>query len=179
MGERETQQRSPSGEESGSPPRAKPLFFTVKNIAVLLAAVGVSTAFAVFAVGNYMAPSIEERRASRQAQAETVGAEDDLESLQFFKIDPIIVNPANSNGERYLKAVVALETYEPKVSAELELRLPQIKNQINSILSSKTISQMQTNEDRERLRREIQNRVNGLLVRGRVSNVYFEEFVYQ
>jgi flagellar FliL protein len=99
--------------------------------------------------------------------------------LQFFKIDPIIVNPANSNGERYLKAVVALETYEPKVSAELELRLPQIKNQINSILSSKTISQMQTNEDRERLRREIQNRVNGLLVRGRVSNVYFEEFVYQ
>ncbi len=57
--------------------------------------------------------------------------------------------------------------------------MPQIKNQVNNILSSKAIEQVQTNEDRERLRHEIQTRVNGLLTTGQVSNVYFEEFVYQ
>ncbi|MBI4831962.1 MAG: flagellar basal body-associated FliL family protein, partial [Candidatus Lindowbacteria bacterium] len=97
----------------------------------------------------------------------------------FYRIDPIIVNPAGSNGERYLKAKVALETHDADVQAEIEKRLPQIKNQINNVLSSKTISQIQTNEDRERLRREIQNRVNNLLEGGQVYNVYFEEFVYQ
>ena len=65
------------------------------------------------------------------------------------------------------------------VRDELEKRLPQIKNQINNVLSSKTIDQVRTNEDKERLRREILNRVNGMLITGRISNVYFEEFVYQ
>jgi flagellar basal body-associated protein FliL len=38
---------------------------------------------------------------------------------------------------------------------------------------------VQTSEDKEKLRREIMDRVNGLLVTGRISNVYLEEFVYQ
>jgi flagellar FliL protein len=68
---------------------------------------------------------------------------------------------------------------DAEVQRELGKRLPQIKNQINNILSSKTIAQIQTPNGREQLRREILERVNGMLINGRVSNVYFEEFVYQ
>jgi flagellar basal body-associated protein FliL len=157
----------------------RPSLLTMKNIFILLAGVVISSGLALFTVGNYIAPKIENRRAERESLTFSKGRTSELESLLFYKIDPIIVNPAQSNGERYLKATVSLEAYDPAIIAEVEKRLPQIKNQINIILSSKTIEQVQTNEDKERLRREIQSRINGLLTTGNISNVYFEEFVYQ
>lgn len=177
MGERESPAHVGAREEQAAALSPKAPAFSVKNIAVLLVGVAVSTFFAIFTVGSYLAPAIEEKREERSQVASEV--ESELESLNFFTVDPLIVNPAQSNGERYLKATVSLETHDPDLLEEMKKRLPQIKNQINAVLSSKTIEQIGTNEDRERLRREIQNRVNGLLLTGRVSNVYFEEFVCQ
>jgi flagellar basal body-associated protein FliL len=157
----------------------RPSLLTLKNIFILLAGVVISSALALFTVGNYIAPKIESRKAEHESLTFSKGSDSELEDLVFYKIDPVIVNPAGSNGERYLKAAVSLEAYDPAIIAEVEKRLPQIKNQINIILSSKTIEQVQTNEDKERLRREIQSRINGLLTTGNISNVYFEEFVYQ
>ena len=180
MGQRESPERSRMKDEPAAPPSSpKPGVFTLKNIALVIGGVAVSSFFAIFAVGNFIAPAIEGHRAGQQSQAAIDKPDSNLENLVFFSIDPLIVNPANSNGERYLKAAISLEMHDADLLNELNKRLPQIKNQINNILSSKTIDQIQTNEDRERLRREIQNRVNGLLVGGYVSNVYFEEFVYQ
>ena len=181
MGQRESPERSRIKDEPAAPPsRPTPGVFTLKNITLVIGGVVISSLFAVFAVGNFIAPAIEGRRASQPPQQARVHKSDSkLEDLVFFSIDPLIVNPANSNGERYLKASISLEMHDPDLLSELDKRLPQIKNQINNILSSKTIDQIQTSEDRERLRREIQNKVNGLLVGGYVSNVYFEEFVYQ
>jgi flagellar FliL protein len=180
MGQRESPERSSMKDEPAAPPSSpKPAVFTLKNIALVIGGVVVSSLFAIFAVGNFIAPAIEGHRASQPSQAGFDKSDSNLENLVFFSIDPLIVNPANSNGERYLKAAISLEMHDPDLLNELNKRLPQIKNQINNILSSKTIGQIQTNEDRERLRREIQNRVNGLLVGGYISNVYFEEFVYQ
>ncbi|RJP14981.1 MAG: flagellar basal body protein FliL [Candidatus Abyssobacteria bacterium SURF_5] len=158
---------------------ARQATFSAKNILILILAVAVSSVIALFTVGNYIAPSIESRRTEQESFALSDGRKSDLENLIFYGIDPIIVNPAESNGERYLKATVSLEADDPEIVAEIDKRLPQIKNQINTILSSKTIEQVQTNEDKERLRREIQSRINGLLATGNINNVYFEEFVYQ
>jgi len=180
MGERGSPERPRMrGEPEAVPSSPKPAVFTIKNIALVIGGVAISSLFAVFAVGSFVAPAIEQRRVSQQSQKDAGGTDTKLENLVFFGIDPLIVNPAGSNGERYLKAAITLEMHDPNLVTELEKRLPQIKNQVNNVLSSKTIDQIQTNEDRERLRREIQNRVNALLVGGHVSNVYFEEFVYQ
>jgi flagellar FliL protein len=162
-----------------SGPEGKQSLFTLKNIIILALGVAMSSLFALFTVGNYIAPKIEQGKAERESLALSESENVELENLTFFSMEPIIVNPAGSNGERYLKATVSLEAYNPDLTIEIEKRLPQIKNQINIILSSRTIEQVQTNEDKERLRREIQSRVNGLLTTGTVSNVYFEEFVYQ
>jgi flagellar FliL protein len=177
MGERESVERPGAKENVALAAQPKQSVFSLKNIAILIIGVTASSLFAVFTVGGYLAPTLEQRRSEQSRASSSVASE--LESLSFVSIEPLIVNPANSNGERYLKATVSLETHDPKVVEELNKRLPQIKNQINTVLSSKTIEQLQTNEDRERLRREIQNRVNGLLLTGSISNVYFEEFVCQ
>lgn len=153
--------------------------FTFKNLVTLLLGIVVSSLLAIFTVGNYIAPAIERKKVEQDSVSFATGQNADLEKLTFYQIGPVIVNPAESNGERYLKATMSLEAYDSEIVPEIEKRLPQIKNQINIILSSKTIDQIKTNEDRERLRREIQARVNGLLTTGNISNVYFEEFVYQ
>ena len=181
MGEREARNGSAdAGEEVVQPRARKPGIFSPRNIIIVVVGVGLSSVLAVLTVGNYIAPSIEQRVAEQeQAEVAESGESTYLEKLAFFKLEPLIVNPAGSDGERYLKAAITLEMYEEEIRLELEKRLPQIKNQINNILSSKSIEQVQTNEDKEKLRREILNHVNGMLVTGRISNVYFEEFVYQ
>ncbi|MBI5119270.1 flagellar basal body-associated FliL family protein [Candidatus Poribacteria bacterium] len=180
MGEREAPERSRASEEAEIG-RIKPKasIFTLKNIAILISGVVLSSLLAIFAVGNYIAPALEQRNTDRRTVSSSGSGGEELDNLTFYRIEPMVVNPAGSNGERYLKAKIALEMHDPELQTEIDKRLPQIKNQINNVLSSKTILQIQTNEDRERLRREIQNRVNGLLVGGQVYNVYFEEFVYQ
>ncbi|GAB4333709.1 MAG: hypothetical protein Kow0099_05590 [Candidatus Abyssubacteria bacterium] len=178
MGEREPLDRTDAKEDVLQVVRMhKATAFNLKNIIILVIGVTASSLFAIFTVGGYLAPTLEQRKVEQSRLSSNIDSQ--LESLAFFSIEPLIVNPAMSNGERFLKATVSLETHDPKVLEELNKRLPQIKNQINSVLSSKTIDQMQTNEDRERLRREIQNRVNALLLTGNISNVYFEEFVCQ
>jgi flagellar FliL protein len=180
VGVRETSERAPIREDAGAElARPRQTLLSIKNIAVLVAGVVLSSLLAIFTVGNYIGPAIEQRKTSIQAEVSTNNRDLDLEKLHFYSVGPVIVNPADSNGERYLKATISLETHDAELLKEIEKRLPQIKNQINNILSSKTIAQMQKNDDRERLRREIQNRVNGLLLGGHVANVYFEEFVYQ
>jgi flagellar FliL protein len=180
MGERMTSERTPNETDlEARIVRARPGLFSIRNIVILVAGVLLSSLLAVLVVDLIIAPSIEHRRVSMQASSSARENGTRLDSLQFFQIEPLIVNPANSNGERYLKASVTLEMLDAEVQRELGKRLPQIKNQINNILSSKTIAQIQTPNDREQLRREILERVNGMLINGRVSNVYFEEFVYQ
>ncbi len=180
MGERESTERSePKKEPAVLPLRPKASAFNLKNIVIFAVGAVISSALAIFIVGSYIAPAIEARKVDLQAEASQKGPNSELEKLAFSKIGPLVVNPARSNGERYLKATISLETHDPELIREIDKRMPQIKNQINNILSSKAIEQVQTNEDRERLRHEIQTRVNALLTTGQVSNVYFEEFVYQ
>ncbi len=182
MGEREAPRGSPDeGGIEARIVRAKPGIFSLRNIIILTAGVVLSSLLAIFVVEGILAPSLERRRLNQQLPAAPAEkrTEAGLEELVFFQIEPLIVNPAGSNGERYLKASVTLEMDDVGVRQEIDKRLPQIKNQINNVLSSKTIEQIQTNEDRKNLQREILEKVNGMLIKGRVSNVYFEEFVYQ
>lgn len=180
MGERDPSAGVRTAEGAAwEPKKSSSGVFGVRNIIILVAGIVISGGLAILTVGGYIAPKIEEDKLNQRVEKSKWTESTYLENLSFFKIDPMIVNPAGSNGERYLKATISLEMTSPEVQAEVEKRVPQIKNQINNVLSSKSISQVQTNEDREKLRREIMDRVNGMLVTGRISNVYLEEFVYQ
>lgn len=180
MGEREPPERSPREREPEARIiRAKPRIFSLKNIVILVAGIVLSSLLAIFVIDSYIAPSVEKRRLRQKASVSSKETTTELDKIVFVKIDPLIVNPAGSDGGRYLRASVTLEMFDVEVQEEIDKRLPQIKNQINNTLSSKSITEIQTNEDREILRREILDRLNGIIMSGRITNVYFEEFVYQ
>jgi len=97
----------------------------------------------------------------------------------LWSLDPFIVNLIDNNGERYLKVVMQFEVGDPSIIQELDLVKPRIRDGILDLLSSKAMTDLSDATGKQRLREEIILRVNNAISRGRISKVYFTEFVIQ
>lgn len=98
---------------------------------------------------------------------------------QIIPMETIIVNLAGSRGNRILKVNIELEVEGDRIAEEIDRRKPQIRDYILVTLSSKTFAQVSTSQGKEDLREEIRDQLNRFLVRGRVRNILFTEFIYQ
>ncbi len=96
-----------------------------------------------------------------------------------FDVGTFIVNLQDKDADRYLKITIVLDVQDEKIKAELEKRLPQVKDAITTLLFTKSSSQLRTAEGIEELKEEILKRVNAILPIGGVKNVYFTDFVIQ
>ena len=94
-------------------------------------------------------------------------------------MDPFIVNLADAEGQRYLKAVMQFEVDNPAAESEIQEKLPQIRDEILMILSNKTFDDVSTTAGKRMVKREIASAVNKYLTGGQVTQVYFTEFVVQ
>ncbi len=96
-----------------------------------------------------------------------------------FDVGTFIVNLQDRDADRYLKITIVLDVQDDKIKAELEKRLPQVKDAITTLLFTKTSNDLRTPEGIEELKEEILKRVNAILPIGGVKNVYFTDFVIQ
>lgn len=156
----------------------------------------VSVAALVFGVGGaYMAvkflggaskgtESPEEHKAVAEVKAEPKSEADGKHGQAtspgaIFDLDPFIVNLADTPEVRYLKLTLKLEVDSEAVAAELSARIPQIRDAILVLLSSKDVNAVRTTQGKFQLRDEITQRINGLLRKPGVRSAYFTEFVVQ
>jgi flagellar FliL protein len=98
---------------------------------------------------------------------------------QIFDLDTFVVNLGDQGGKRYLKTKIALEYGSDAVGKEMITRLPQLRDMILLLLSSKNLDQIQDIDGKIALRNELLSRINQVLQQGRVKNLYFTEFVIQ
>jgi flagellar FliL protein len=116
---------------------------------------------------------------SEKAKPEEIGA--------VVSVDTFIVNLADPGGNRYLRVTMDLELVGKPADKsagktagdELAKRMPQIRDAILMILSTKRYSDISTTEGKTALREEILNAVNSLLASSQISRIYFKEFVIQ
>lgn len=94
-------------------------------------------------------------------------------------LDPFIVNLSGEAGKRYIKVTMQLELSSKEGIEEVQQRMPQIKDSVITVLSSKTTEDLLTVDGKFQLKEQILTRVNILLQTGVVKNVYFVEFVIQ
>lgn len=99
--------------------------------------------------------------------------------LSVWPMDAFVVNIAETNGERYLKIVIQLEVSDPGVGPELEQLKPRIRDSILDLLTPKTYKDLMDMSGKQRLREDIAGRINNILQRGKVTKVYFTDFVIQ
>ena len=98
----------------------------------------------------------------------------------FDQLDVIVVNPAGTDGLRFLSTQVFLGLSDPKVEEFITTHnfVPRINDTLVAILSSKTISDVDPSRHKQ-LKEEIKRRLNKFLGENAVLEVYFNSFVLQ
>ena len=95
-------------------------------------------------------------------------------------LDSVVVNVAQTEGRRYLKATVHLEVpEEEKIVKEVESRKPQLLDLIVATLTKKSLTDVTAPEALDKLRGEVLERMIQVLGAERVRRVYITEFVVQ
>lgn len=98
---------------------------------------------------------------------------------RLFALEPLVVNVTGDGYNRFLKLRVEFETDDVKLKEEIEARLPQVRDAMIVLLSSKQLSDITDFEGKALLKEDILERVNDLLETGEVKSVLFTEFVVQ
>jgi flagellar FliL protein len=97
----------------------------------------------------------------------------------IFSLDTFIVNLADKGGTRYLRVTMDLELDNSELEDELNKRLPQVRDSLLMILPTKRFEDISTVQGKTALRDEIVETLNGYLAQGKITNIYFKEFVVQ
>jgi flagellar basal body-associated protein FliL len=97
-----------------------------------------------------------------------------------FYMEPMFISLTDPGAERFLKVTLQLELDENlETRVELHQRRPQIDYTINQVLSGKRLAQVKGEKNVEGLRRLIRDRINMMLRKGRVVDVWPEEWIVQ
>lgn len=97
----------------------------------------------------------------------------------IFPMEPFIVNIYDGQELRYLKVKVEMEMANPAVKPELEGRLAPIRDAILVVLTTKTLQDIQDVQGKNQLREEILVSVSKIIAQGKVTKIYFTDFVVQ
>jgi len=100
-------------------------------------------------------------------------------AANIFPLDPFIVNIYDGQELRYLRVKVEFETAAADAKGEIELRQAPLRDAILVLLTTKTLQDIQDLQGKNQLRDEILVAVNKILPPGKVSRVYFTDFVVQ
>jgi flagellar FliL protein len=98
---------------------------------------------------------------------------------EIVTLAPFIVNLADPLGRRFLRVTLDVEVHGNEAVEDLNRAMSRVRDTIILLLSSKSFANLASTEGKIILRNEIVERLNQIIGAGRVSNVYFTEFVIQ
>ena len=143
--------------------------------AALLTSVSVTVGVVVYIMGGHRGEAAAAAGATKQTEQAAKKS-----APVIYPLEPFIVNISDGRDMRYLKIKVELETTaggEPK--AEFDPFLAPLRDAILVLLTSKTLQEIQDLPGKNRLRDEILATAARTLPPGKVSRVYFTDFVVQ
>jgi len=136
----------------------------------------VQLAVVYFLVAKFVAPGAA---APAPDQSKAADQKDAADAKSIFVVKDVIVNPAGTNGTRFLLTTVGFEINGLEREKDLEKKEVQVRDVLNTILTSKGLEDLAGNEQREALRKEILQKVGAMLPAGSLTNVYFSKFIIQ
>ncbi len=143
-------------------------------VALVMAAVGGWLAYSQYPAVNAAANQVETLFVS----ADTAEAEaNDYGS--FYEIKGLIVNPASSEGARYLMVDVGLESSKSEVISDLESKEVVVRDRIIRLLAERTSTELSDISQRDSIKTELLHSINDVLQEGAVDQLYFTQYVLQ
>ena len=182
MAEQKAAAESPAAAAPAGGGQQKPLLFIILAVVnmIIVAVVG----FMLYAGKKKEAahPTVEQVIAGEKETSEHEAGEKKEFVGKVVPMETFIVNLAGSKGRRVAKVNMELELKESegegKIAGEIEQRKAQIRDIIIIILSSKTYEEVSSREGKDNLRSEIKDTINSFITTGKISNVFFTEFIY-
>ena len=114
------------------------------------------------------------------AEGAKLDQEESTEAGETYAIplDYFLVNLSGDQGHKLFKVKMEFDVDSSEVQDEINKRMPQVRDIIIILLSSKNYNQISTPKGKEVLKEEIRNTVNSFLTKGKVNKVLFTEFIY-
>ncbi len=95
-------------------------------------------------------------------------------TLEQFTVN---LSTPGTSSSKFVRVNVSLQVANDDTEAEINAKMPQIRNVIIDLFNSKRVSDLSTADGRDYLREEIKNALNGFLVHGKVKGVFFTNFM--
>ncbi len=121
------------------------------------------------------------KKGEKKEKAEVVAPvrQGSSEKLIPMPLNPYLVNLIDPDTRRYLKIRIVLNLSDKKLEKEITDKLPSISDAIIMFLTSKTYDEVISPMGKRKLKNEILKIVNKHLQTGRVTQVFFTEFLVQ
>ncbi|MBU1567389.1 MAG: flagellar basal body-associated FliL family protein [Proteobacteria bacterium] len=168
MAEKKTEVAEP---KSGS---KKKLFLIIGLIAVVLLAGGGTAAFLML---KKAPESKETQDPAKHIPVPDLNQQADIGPQ--VNIEEFIVNIISGDTPHYVKASLTVELTNPEVKAEVEKRMPQMRDAILLLIGNKTYEELQDLQGKKQLKAELTSKINSFLKTGKVKAVYLTNFVVQ
>ncbi len=164
--------------EEATPKKKSKLLLIIIILILLLAAGGGAAYF--FLLKKKPAPPQQAAQTSAPAQTAAPVAPGAAPVKTIIDhLSTFIVNLADQSGSRYLKVTMDLSLSNDQVKKEIEDKMPMVRDTIITILSNKYYNDIATPAGKLTLKRELISRLNVILTKGRILDIYFTEFVVQ
>jgi flagellar protein FliL len=141
-----------------------------------------------FALGPMLAKKLAAPKSAEAATTEEKGEGEHGSGKEGEKkagatvavLENLVLNPAGSNGTRFLMAAVAAEVKDEKVKEEMTGRDAELRDAILRILGERTVDQLADMNQRESLKKQVTDSLNARLQnKSAIKRVYFPQFVIQ
>lgn len=137
-------------DETPVPAPAGPKRFLLPGGALVAGAV-----IGMMVVGPKFAPKTAGAAPAEQEASEAEHGGKEGEKPALVKLDNLIVNPAGSDGSRYLVITVAFEVKDAKAQAKLSEADVQLRDAVSSMLERRTLADLTLLGARDSIRREL------------------------
>lgn len=166
------------GTDGSQEPKKKSKLLSILLIAVFVLALsgGGYLAYTMYIGPKFFQKNDQSNKGQKASKAEV---SDKMGAVISLK--PFIVNLVDEKGLRYLKVTIDLEvdSAEESVKAEIEKHVPQLRDMIIMLLTSKKYDEVMSLEGKIKMRDDIISRSNQFLKKNKVKTIYFNEFVVQ
>jgi flagellar FliL protein len=164
-------------EEEVVPPKSKKFLKLLIVLFILILLIGAAIGAVIFLAPGIIPDSL--KFGGEKGAGKTEKETEKKSQGYIYSMEPFIVNLADQGRPRYLKIKISIESQEIKVNEEYEKRLPQLRDMILTVLSSKSYGEISDSGGKMKLREEIISQLNRLLRGFQVKTIYFTEFMIQ
>ncbi|HET8654000.1 MAG TPA: flagellar basal body-associated FliL family protein [Longimicrobiaceae bacterium] len=159
--------------EEEQPKKSRLLLAIVVTVGVLAGGGG-----GALYVGPLVAARLHPRVAQADAASDSAASADAGPSI-IHQVDNLVMNPAGSNGTRFLMLTVAFDVKDESVGAQMQARDAEIRDAVLGVLGTKSVEELADVSRRDTLKAQMLAAVAKLFPAGAVKRVYLPQFVIQ